>query len=53
MAVPKPNHLWITIEHLHPSVFDRRGPKSYTLLGVRPGAVGLERAVGRVRRSAR
>lgn len=53
MAVQKPNHLWVTIEPLRPSVFDRRGPKSYTLLGVRPGAVGLPRAVGRVRRFAR
>lgn len=53
LAWLKPNHLWETIEPLTRSPFEHRGPKSYTVLAVRPGAVGLPRAVGRVRRFAR
>lgn len=53
MAGLKANHLWETIEPLTRSPFEHRGPRSYKLLAVAPGAIGLERAVGRVRRFAR
>ena len=53
MAVEKPNHLWVTIEPLQRIAFDRRGPRRYTLLGVRPGEVGRPRAIGKARKVAR
>ena len=49
MAVQKPNHLWVPIEPLQRAAFDKRGPRAYTMLAVRPGQEGLGRGVGQPR----